>query len=126
METIIKNFSKPDSHLDLEKVSINSCQLCPCRLAKMTVQPTWKWLTSLKPNVKTEWCMATHVICLTNGRLHVIMKNGQEYDIRAGDCYEIQSEHNAWVVGEQETIALEFQQETINSIEQTDLKKKEH
>ena len=50
--------------------------------------------------------MATHVICLTNGRLHVIMKNGQEYDIRAEDCYE-------------------FQQETINSIEQTDLKKKE-
>ena len=124
METTIKNFSNPDNHMDLPKVTIDSCQLCSAKIARMSVQPGWKWSTCIKPVVQTEWCMATHIGCLTQGQLHVLMKNGQEYDIKAGDCYEIQPEHDAWIVGDQETIAFEFQPQIVDNLETANSKKK--
>ena len=125
MNTIVKSFANPDNHVDLEKVSIDSCQLCSGKIAKMTVKPNWKWSTCIKPIVQTEWCMTTHIGCLTQGQLHVVMKDGQEYDIQAGDCYEIRPEHDAWIMGEQEAIGYEFQQQTINTFGRNDSKKKD-
>lgn len=111
METVVKNFSKPDNNVDLEKISIDSCKLCSCRISRMIVKPGWRWSTCMKPIVKTDWCLATHIGVLTQGQLHVVMKDGTEYDIKEGECYEIQPEHDGWIIGDQEAIGFEFKQD---------------
>jgi hypothetical protein len=41
--------------------------------------------------------------------LHVVTDEGSEFDIGAGDAFEILPGHEAWVVGDATYSALEFQ-----------------
>nr|MBA2633135.1 cupin [Chloroflexota bacterium] len=43
------------------------------------------------------------------GQLHVAHTDGTEADARAGDAYVVEPGHDAWVVGDEPVVALEFE-----------------
>ncbi len=46
---------------------------------------------------------------VVSGRLHVVHNDGSEEEARPGDAYVIEPGHDAWVVGDEPVVALEFE-----------------
>lgn len=49
---------------------------------------------------------------MVSGRLHVVMDDGTEEEIGAGDAYVIPPGHDAWVVSNEPGVVVEFSTET--------------
>jgi hypothetical protein len=77
-------------------------------LGRLTLQPAWRWSESLKKLVGTDSCQTHHVGYSMSGHLQVIADDGSEQDIKAGDAYNIPPGHDAWVVGDEAFVSVEF------------------
>jgi len=77
-------------------------------VARFELQKGWKWSNDIKPVVKTEWCEAPHLQYVISGRYHVKMKDGTEFEIGPGDVASVPPGHDAWVVGDEPTVGVEF------------------
>lgn len=77
-------------------------------VGRLTLQPGWRWSESIKPVVGTYTCQVYHRSVLLAGNLHIVHDDGTEADIGAGAVYNIQPGHDAWVVGDQEVVGVEF------------------
>lgn len=77
-------------------------------VARFTLAKGWKWSNDVKPIVKTEWCEAPHLQYVISGRYRVKMKDGTEFDIGSGDVASVPPGHDAWVVGDEPTVGIEF------------------
>ena len=97
--TEVKKFN----HARIELVNISGGTV-----ARFALQKGWKWSDDIKPVVKTEWCEAPHLQYLISGRYHVRMKDGAEFDISAGDVASVPPGHDAWVVGDEPAVGIEF------------------
>jgi mannose-6-phosphate isomerase-like protein (cupin superfamily) len=73
----------------------------------MTLDPGWKWSKDVKPIAKTESCQASHVGYVISGRLHGVMDDGTEMDLKPGDFYSFPPGHDAWVVGDEPYVGLD-------------------
>ena len=77
-------------------------------IGREVMQPGWRWSEDIKPIVGTESCRASHHGYIVSGRLHVLMEDGTEVDASAGDVVVIPPGHDAWVVGEEPCVFLEY------------------
>ena len=68
----------------------------------------WKWSECIKPHVGTESCQAGHIGVLLQGKIHVVSDDGSEITINAGEAYRLAPGHDAWVIGEEPAVNLEF------------------
>jgi hypothetical protein len=73
-----------------------------------TFQPGWKWSKSVKPIAMTDSCLAPHTQYHISGRLHVRMDDGTEMEYGPGDVGVIPPGHDAWVVGNEPVIVIDF------------------
>src|SRR5687768_8856027 len=77
-------------------------------VAKAHFEPGWRWSENVKPIAQTELCEVSHLGYCMQGRMHVTMKDGSEYDVAAGDAVAIPPGHDAEVVGQDECVFLDF------------------
>ena len=63
----------------------------------------------MKPIVGTESCPGTHFTYVISGRLCTRMDDGSEFDLGPGDIAITASGHDAWVLGDEPCVALDFQ-----------------
>ena len=77
-------------------------------LTKANMQPGWKWSECIKPLVETESCQAGHIGLLLQGQIHVVSDDGSELTVNAGDAYRLAPGHDAWVVGDEPAVGVEF------------------
>jgi quercetin dioxygenase-like cupin family protein len=77
-------------------------------LMRTTFEPGWRWSECVKPIVGGESCQVNHVGYCVSGRLHVRMENGDEMEIRTGDASHIPPGHDAWVVGDEPVIVVDW------------------
>jgi hypothetical protein len=110
-----KSFDKPDEQRSFDNGASNIVHLHESSAAKMRLEPGWRWSTSIKPNVGGDWCPMHHIGYLMTGAMHVVTDDGEEYDIGAGNAYEILPGHDAWVVGDEAVEALEFRSKTAEA-----------
>lgn len=73
-----------------------------------TFQPGWKWSDHVKPIVGTASCQAAHVGYVLSGRQRILMDDGSEVDISAGDVVSIPSGHDGWTIGDEPCVVLDF------------------
>ncbi|HEV2808784.1 MAG TPA: LuxR C-terminal-related transcriptional regulator [Acidimicrobiales bacterium] len=79
-------------------------------ITREVMEPGWKWSTDVKPIVGTDLCRALHQLFVVSGRLHVVMEDGAELPVRAGDAVVIPPGHDAWVVGDEPCEIVDFSQ----------------
>ncbi len=41
--------------------------------------------------------------------MKVVASGGEEYEVRAGDVFKIGAGHDAWVIGDEPLVAVDFQ-----------------
>ena len=57
----------------------------------------------------TDLCMAPHQQYLVSGRIHVTMADGTEIDSVPGEITSLPPGHDAWVVGDEPVVAIDWQ-----------------
>jgi hypothetical protein len=107
-----KKFDTPDEVRTFGNGELDVVNLASHVVARARFEPGWKWSESIKPKVGTDSCQKNHVGYATAGRLHVATDDGSEFEIEAGDVYEIPPGHDAWVVGNEGFVGLEFESTT--------------
>jgi len=88
---------------------VDVVELGGASIGRATLEPGWKWSECVKPIVKTELCQTAHVGYAISGTLVGVMSDGTTYRIKAGDSYTISPGHDAWVEGDDDYVAVEFQ-----------------
>jgi hypothetical protein len=108
-KTEVKSFHKPEEVREVPSGRIELLTVGGATVGRATFQPGWKWSNSVKPIVKTASCEAPHFQYHLSGILHVRMDDGTEYDCKAGDVSLFPSGHDAWVVGSEPVVVVDFQ-----------------
>lgn len=103
-----RNLDTPDETRTPDKSLVQVVSLEGTKVGRATFQPGWKWSECIKPVVGTESCEVHHLGVLMSGTMHVVHNDGSEAEVAAGEVYEIQPGHDAWVVGESPVVAYEF------------------
>ncbi|HEY5488917.1 MAG TPA: adenylate/guanylate cyclase domain-containing protein [Candidatus Limnocylindrales bacterium] len=78
-------------------------------VARITWQPGWRWSVDVKPIAGTQYCQSHHVGFLLQGQLRIQMADGIEIEFHAGDVLEIPPGHDAWVVGDEPVVTVDFE-----------------
>jgi hypothetical protein len=73
-----------------------------------TFEPGWRWSEHVKPIAGTDKCQATHLMYCVAGRMHVVMNDGTEGEVGPGDVVSIAPGHDAWVVGDEACVTVDF------------------
>ena len=103
-----KSFDSPDETRTPDKTKVEVVNLAGITAGRATFQPGWKWSECIKPVAGTESCQAHHVGAIISGRLHIVHEDGSEGEAGPGDAYVVEPGHDAWVVGDEACVALEF------------------
>ena len=70
--------------------------------------PGWHWQTDLGPTAGTSWCENHHLGYAISGTLEVVTDVGDRLVVRGGSVYEIPPRHDAWVVGDEPFVTVEW------------------
>ena len=109
METIRKkSLNSPEEKRVFPKGQVEVATIGDVTFGKGTFQPGWKWSESVKPIAKTDSCQAPHTQFHISGRLHVKMDDGTEVEYGPGDVGVIPPGHDAWVVGNEPVVVIDF------------------
>jgi hypothetical protein len=114
-----RNMSVPDETRTPDKTTLEVVQLGGATVARLTLQPGWRWSECIKPVVGGESCQAAHLGYLLSGRIHVKADDGTEADISPGETYRLEPGHDAWVVGDEPATGLEFETKTAETYART-------
>jgi hypothetical protein len=104
-----RSFDSPDETRTPDKTKVDVVQLGDTSAARLTLEPGWTWADCIKPVAGTESCQHRHVGVAMSGSMHIAHDDGTETEIGAGQAYLIEPGHNAWVVGEEPFVGLEFE-----------------
>lgn len=105
----LKNFGVPDEvrnfpHGKLELVNVGGAII-----GRAILEPGWKWSESVQPLVHTKSCEAPHFQYHLSGRLKVVMDDGTQMECKPGDVSLLPEGHDAWVIGDEPAIIVDFQ-----------------
>jgi len=104
-----KPFDTPDEKRTPDKTTVDMVKLPGASVARITFEPGWRWSECIKPVVGTDSCQVRHVGALVSGEMEVVHNDGTKATLVAGSAYVIEPGHDAWVVGDQPAIGLEFE-----------------
>ena len=78
-------------------------------VGRATFQPGWKWSQHVKPIAKTYSCPTAHTCYFVSGQMKVVMDNGEEMDYGPGDFATMAPGHDAWIVGNEPCVVVDWQ-----------------
>jgi len=105
----VKNLGSPEEARTFDKGKVELVKIGGRAVGRATFQPGWKWSESVKPLVKTKSCEAPHFQYHVSGTLRVRMDDGTEKDLKPGDVSLLPTGHDAWVVGNEPVVVVDFQ-----------------
>ena len=104
-----KNFGAPDEVREFPNGQVEMVTVGDATIGRATLQPGWRWSTCVKPIAQTPSCQMPHLQYHVSGVLRVKMDDGTEIDCKAGDISVIPPGHDAWVVGDEPAVIVDFQ-----------------
>ena len=104
-----QNFKNPDETRTFDKGQLDVITLGTATVGRAIFQPGWKWSECVKPIAGTDSCEAAHLGYVVSGHMHVVMDDGTAADADKGDLINIAPGHDAWVVGDEPCVMLDFE-----------------
>jgi class 3 adenylate cyclase len=77
-------------------------------VARGVYQPGWRWSTDMPDIAGSPTCRLHHLGYAISGELHVLTDEGQTLDVKTGSVYEIPPGHDAWVVGDEPFVTIDW------------------
>lgn len=104
-----KSFNKPEEVRNFKMGMLEVITVNGAKLGRATFQPGWRWSTSLKESSKTHSCEAPHYQYHVSGVLRILMDDGTTFDCKPGDVSSLPMGHDAWVIGKEPVVVVDFQ-----------------
>ena len=105
----LKSFGKPDEIREFPLGKLELVKINGAMIGRATFQPGWKWSNSVQPIAKTKSCEAPHFQYHVSGTMMVKMDDGTVLECKPGDVSFLPLGHDAWVVGDEPAIVVDFQ-----------------
>jgi hypothetical protein len=105
----LKSFGVPDEVREFPKGRLELIRIGSATVGRAILEPGWRWSGSVQPIAKTKSCEASHFQYHISGVLKVRMDDGTEIECKPGDVSFLPSGHDAWVVGDQPVVIVDFQ-----------------
>lgn len=105
----LKSFGAADEVRTFPAGRLELLKVGGATIGRAVFDPGWRWSESVKPIAKTRSCEAPHFQYHVSGVLRVRMDDGSELECRPGDVSLLPSGHDAWVVGNEPVVVVDFQ-----------------
>ena len=105
----LKNFGKADEIREFPLGRVELINIGGATIGRAIFEPGWRWSSSVQPLAKTKSCEAPHFQYHVSGVLRILMDDGSEFDCKPGDVSLLPSGHDAWVVGSEPAVVVDFQ-----------------
>lgn len=105
-----KNVATPDETRPFKdgKGRIEVMNLRSGPVGKATFEPGWRWSDHVKPIAGTTSCQVAHAGYVISRRTVIRMDDGREMEIGPGDMMEADPGHDAWVVGDEPCVIVDW------------------
>jgi class 3 adenylate cyclase len=104
-----QRFTEASDVRTIPRGRIDVVELDDAVVGRMTYEPGWRWSVDVRPIAGTDTCQYHHLGVTLSGRLRAQMPDGTELEISAGDVFEIPPGHDAWVVGDEPWVSVDFE-----------------
>jgi class 3 adenylate cyclase len=104
-----RRFSEASDVRTIPRGRIDVVELDDTVVGRMTYDPGWRWSVDVQPIAGTDACQYHHLGVTLSGRLRVQLPDGTELEIGPGDVFEIPPGHDAWVVGDEPWVSVDFE-----------------
>jgi hypothetical protein len=108
VHAIIKRFEAPDETRTFEKGKFELVTVGGMTIGRASYLPGWKWSEHVGAAAGVRSCQVDHVGLVLAGHAKVLMDDGREVDLTAGDLFAIGPGHDSWVVGDEPYVSLHF------------------
>jgi uncharacterized protein YjlB len=106
---IKKSLDSPEEVRPINNGRVEIVNLGDVSAMRATFEPGWKWSESVKPIAGTDSCEVAHMGYMMSGRMMIKMDDGAEIEFKAGDVGVIPPGHDAWVLGDEPAVWIDFQ-----------------
>jgi hypothetical protein len=99
-----RTFDEPDETLRDEKGRADRIDVGGFSVWKVVFEPGWRYTEYADGDL----CAAPHAAYIESGRLHVLMDDGTEAEGGPGAVMVIKPGHDAWTVGDEPCVFIDF------------------
>jgi mannose-6-phosphate isomerase-like protein (cupin superfamily) len=110
-----KNLDTPDETRDFGQGKMQTATVSDFKVARLLLQPGWKWSEHVRPLAQTDSCQVRHTGYVVSGRMKVVTDDRSEADLGPGDAYVIEPGHDAWIVGDEPFVGVDVSVETVEA-----------
>ena len=103
-----KSFAQPDETREFSHGRADILRIGDSEIGQLTLEPGWRWSEHVKPLAGTDLCEAPHFQYHVAGHLHIVMADGTELDAMPGDVTALPHGHDAWVVGDEAVVVVDW------------------
>ncbi len=107
-QTEHRSFEEPDEVRASPNGAAEILKVGGADVGRLVLQPGWRWSNDVKPTAGTDSCLAPHFQYHVSGRLGIRMDDGTEFIAGAGDVTSLPSGHDAWVVGNEPVVVVDW------------------
>ena len=107
-ETEHKTFESPDETREFPNGRAEILGIGGGEVGRLVLEPGWRWSNDVKPIAGTGSCEAPHFQYHVRGRLAIRMDDGTELEAGPGDITSLPSGHDAWVVGDEPVVVVDW------------------
>ncbi len=104
-----KTFVSPDETREFPNGRAEILNMNGGPVGRLTLQPGWRWSNDVRPIAGTASCEAPHFQYHVSGRLAIRMDDGTEFIAGPGDITALPSGHDAWVLGDEPVVTVDWQ-----------------
>ena len=103
-----KGFGEPDEVREFPRGRAEIVSIGGGEVGRLILEPGWRWSDHVKPIAGTDSCEAPHFQYHVSGRLAIRMDDGSEFVAGPGDVTSLPSGHDAWVVGDDPVVVVDW------------------
>jgi hypothetical protein len=108
IKALYRSLNSPQEVRDFPNGKLELVTLGETVVGRATLRPGWRWSKDVRPLVKTSSCQAAHLQYVVSGELGIRMDDGTEFRLSAGDAASIGPGHDAWVIGNEPCVLVDF------------------
>lgn len=101
-------FDTPDETRTFPFGKVDLVKIGGSDIGRLTLEPGWRWSEHVKPIAGTDLCEAPHFQFHASGVLGIRMADGTELEARPGDVTALPHGHDAWVVGTEPVVVIDW------------------